>query len=233
VNIETRPYYAFVFATSRREFADLTERLRRRFQDLSVIEFSDDALRFRVEMPVDSAANYANEGPPAKPYYWQMLDLKGRSEDVRDQLIYKYSYEVKSSYPVKTLGLRLKAGLHAWDGGQGLFQESERDLSADLKIESERGDGSSSKQNFLLRPAPLFAAVGPGDYQFYSFEPSVYVKEPSDEVVNLSTRDDSTPETANRTYRFQELVLAVIDVHLKDRLLPRASPRVYLTVANI
>ncbi len=233
VNVEARPFYAFVFATSRREFADLTERLRRRFPELGVIEFSDDALDCRVEMPLDNPANYANEAPPAKPYYWQMLDLKGRGDDARDQLIYRYAYEVKGSYPVKVLGFRLKAALRAWDGGQRLFQEPERELSADLNVESDGGRGDPSKQNFLLRPAPLFAAAGPGDYQFYSFEPSVYVKEPSDEVMNLSTRDDSTPETANRTYRFQELVLAVVDVHLKDRLLPRASPRVYLTVANI
>lgn len=231
VNVAARPFYAFVFATSQREFEDLKSKLGRRFPDLGVIEFSDDALSCRVEMPLDSAADYANEGPPAKPYYWQMLNLRGVDDEARTQLVYKYTYEVKGSYPVKALGFRLKSYVHAWDGEQGQFQVAGRELTADVKV--EEGGAGSPQESFLLRPAPLLAAASPGDYHFYSFEPSVYVKEPSDEVTALSTRDDSMPETAGRTYRFQELVLALLDVHLKDRLLPRASPWVYLTVANI
>src|SRR2546429_1715588 len=56
LTVEARPFYAFVFSTSRREFDDLEEKLRHRFTDMRTILFSDDSIVCKTEVPVDNEA---------------------------------------------------------------------------------------------------------------------------------------------------------------------------------
>ena len=52
------------------------------------------------------------------------------------------------------------------------------------------------------------------------------------DIQELSTRDDGVKENANRTYRFFEFITAVTDVHFKARLATKASPHMFVTLAN-
>jgi hypothetical protein len=231
VTVEDRPFYAFVLATSKREFNDLTEKLRRRFKDMRVISFSDDTISCRVELPAETNASYASETPPSKPYYWQMLTAKDIQLSPETPLYYKFIYEINAAYPIKSLGIHFRSTLYRWDSARKQFEQEASPFADDLNAAGEEADARGAKiQSFSLQAEPFLQARISEDYAFYSIEPTIYVKDVADDVGNLSVRDDSTPETASKTYRFQELVLALVDVHLKDRLLPRVSPFLYLTI---
>lgn len=253
---ENRPFYAFVMATSRREFDDFVEKLKRRFGGLEVILFSDDAIKSTVELPVDSNSNYANEAPPNKPYYWQMVTAsnlrpeetpKAQNGDATPAKVnsptpetaialgYRYRFEISKSYPVKTLGFRLTVGEHGWDQTQKTFQREASTAAKNVTITDvkQAREGDATIEIFTVTTGAIFRLEADGDYQFYAVEASVYVKDVADDVASLSTRDDSTAENANKTFRFQELVLAILDVHLKERILPRSLPRLYLTASRL
>jgi hypothetical protein len=235
VTAEERPFFAFILAPSRREFDDLAEKVKRRFAQVKVMLFSDDAVSCRVELPSGIRGDYANESPPNKPYYWQMLTAGDLQTDSEDTLLYKYVFDIKDTYPVKTFGLRLNTTQYRWDGVQKVFGQEPSPVSTSIDVADSAGnDGQGSRtQTYVLSTSPLVRARGQEDYQFFSIETSAYVKEVADDISGLSTRDDSTPANAGKTYRFQELVLALLDVHLKNRILPRASPRLYLTVTHL
>jgi hypothetical protein len=232
VTVEDRPFYAFVLATSKREFDDLTEKLRRRFNDMQVISFSDDTISCRVELPAETNASYANEAPPGKPYYWQMLTAKDVQSPPDAPLVYKFIYEINAAYPIKSLGIHFRSMLYRWDSTRKQFEQEASPFADNLNAAAgEEADAQAHRvQSFSLPAGPFLQAGISEDYDFYSIEPTIYVKEVADDVGALSARDDSTQATANKTYRFQELVLALVDVHLKDRLLPRVSSFLYLTI---
>jgi len=232
--VETRPFYAFVFSPTTREFDDLYDKIKRRFPKIRALVFSDESMQCRAELP-STGASYATEQPPDKPYYWQMLKIKDVPVSGDDPLVYKYAYEIKATYPVKSLGVHLIAKLHKWDPSLKQFQEEGSLLPTDKQIvvTEENSDRSgASTQTFLLKTKGLFSSDSQSDFGFYSIEQSPYIKEVSDEVVSFSTRDDSTLASADKTYRFQELVLALLDVHLKNRVVPRIVPQVHVTVAS-
>ena len=228
--IPARPFYALVFSPSMRDFEDLQDKLRRRFPELKSLLFSDDAITCQAEIPVDSAAGYAQESPPDKPYYWQMLTAQNFPSGSEDQITYHFSYKIKSTYPAGLLGIRTQSKLYRWNPS-GQFDAEGTASQTQPAVESANPDDNRT-QIFDLRPQPIFQQAAQDDYRFYAIEQSVYIKEIDRDIVELSTPDDSEASTGGRTYRFQELIYALMDVHLKDRLLSRMSPRLYITVAK-
>jgi hypothetical protein len=228
--VEARPFYAFVFSPSRREFDDLLERIRRRFGDVFTLLFTDDAVKASAELPTDSEASYAVESPPGKPYYWQMVTRRNMREGSGAGLIYKFIYEINPTYPLRELGLRVEPIFHQWNGKE--FEEGKpgQPEGVSFEVADESQDSGGRVKTFLLKPT--FAGEGQSDYSFYQINQQPYVKEIRDDVSSLSTRDDSTPANGGKTYRFQELVAALLDVHFKERIAPRVAPRLYLTVAH-
>jgi hypothetical protein len=203
---------------------------------MKTIIFSDDAVASATELPSAIDASYSSQQPPDKPYYWQMIKSNNLSPEMEDFFVYKFTYTIKQSYPVKSLGLRLIPKVHRHNGEQ--FDEKGTQISSEIRCESTGGnDGEpainkDSIQSFSWKPRKLLEESNQGDYNFFVIEQAAYVKEISDEIASWSTRDDSSTESASRTYRFQELVNTIVDVHIQDRIIPRISPRVYLTVAN-
>lgn len=233
VEIPARPFYALVFSPSMRDFEDLQDKLRRRFPELKSLLFSDDAITCQSEIPADSAASYAQESPPDKPYYWQMLTAPNFPKGAENEITYHFSYKIKSTYPAGLLGIRTQSKLHRWDPS-GQFEAEGSISQTQPAVGSSNVDpiGNVKTQVFNLRPQQVFQQAALDDYRFYSIEQSVYIKEIDQDIVELSTPDDSEASTGGRTYRFQELIYALMDVHLKDRLLSRMSPRLYITVAK-
>jgi hypothetical protein len=232
-----RPFYAFVFSPNGRDLDDFIEKLKRHFPDIRAMIFSDDAISSSVELPSALDANYASEEPPDKPYYWQMITTKNLRSDMEDFFVYKFTHKIKPTYPVKTLGSHLSFKVYRYNLSNNEFDSAGLPLTSDIKLEpANEGEAqpanSGRTQTFLLKPRRFFEEDKKDGYSFYAVEQTSYVKDIEDEVAEWSTRDDSTPDTANKTYRFKELVLTLLDVHLKDRLLPRISPRIFLTIAN-
>lgn len=234
-NVKDRPFYAFVFSTSRREFEDFYEKLRRRFGQMEAIIFSDDALSCKVALPSEIEASYDTKSPADSPYYLQMLVLKKLRQE-EEAPGYRFTYSTKPTYPVKSFGLRLNVSLYEWDDAQGQFQRQGTALPGNInyKESSDKpGDaGNEAAQSFVVDSREMIQIGQQRNFGLFAVQPSLYIKDISDGIVQLSTRDDSTPTSANKTYRFQELVFALLDIHMKDRLDSRASPKVYVTIFN-
>ena len=255
VTVDSRPFYAFVMATDRREFDDFVDKLRRRFGRLQSIIFSDDAIKSTIVLPVEGKYHYASEAPPNKPYYWQMITVedlaseqgqKSESENTgstnagvttptETTVGYQYSFEINKSYPIKILGFRVNVKEHKWEQSEVAFkheavsspsEKTTKDLRQTKKAEA-------TVETFTLPVNDVVRATADGDYHFYAVDCSIYVKEVADDVSSISTRDDSSADNAGKTYRFQELVLAILDVHLKEQIGPRALPRLYVTASRL
>lgn len=239
ITVESRPFYAFVLATDRREFDDFVDKLRRRFGRLQSIVFSDDAIKSTVVLPVDGKYHYASEAPPNKPYYWQMITIgdlaseQAQKPESETTVGYQYDFEINKSYPIKILGFRVNVKEHEWEQSEVAFkQEAVSPYEITTKDLRQTKKAESTVETFTLSADEVIRAKADGDYQFYAVDCSIYVKEVADDVSSISTRDDSATDNAGKTYRFQELVLAILDVHLKERIVPRALPRLYVTASR-
>jgi hypothetical protein len=236
-SLPSRPFYAFVLSPDMTELRDLHEKLLRRFPEMKLIVFSDDAVTARTELPTEVAASYASQQPPSKPYHWQML-MRDKFTQLSDSVpVYRFIYDVKPYYPVKSFGLRVASSIYSWDASKNGFQPEGRPLrNADDESLSDHSEQEANNgivhHSFSLEMQSVFEGDSESDYSFYSIAHTLYVKELKDEIVALSTRDDLSPATADRTYRFQELVFAILDLHLKERIIPRTSLPLYVTLKN-
>ena len=70
------------------------------------------------------------------------------------------------------------------------------------------------------------------EYTLYYMQIGVEVEAIDANVRELSTDDDANPLHANQTYRFAELIKALLTAHLKARLADRLAPPLFLTVSN-
>lgn len=69
-------------------------------------------------------------------------------------------------------------------------------------------------------------------YSLYYLPIAVDVDEISASVQKLSTDDDSLPQNANLTYRFAEMIRALLVVHVESRLANQLAPPLFLTISN-
>jgi hypothetical protein len=69
-------------------------------------------------------------------------------------------------------------------------------------------------------------------YGFYYLQINIEVDTVNPGIEELSTDDDSDPLQANRTYRFAEVVKALLEAHLQGRLAAHVAPPLFLTISN-
>jgi hypothetical protein len=71
-----------------------------------------------------------------------------------------------------------------------------------------------------------------GFYGLYHLRIGIEVDTVSAFVEGLSTDDDSTAAQADRTYRFAQVIKALLGAHLRGRLASRLTPPLFLTISN-
>jgi hypothetical protein len=244
-----RPFYAFVFSPNLRDIQDLQEKLENKFGDkfIRAIVFSDRSITGNIEMPLEINASYMNEQPANKPYYWHMLIMKDLNPETGEEFNYKFNYKIQPDYPIKLLGLRLNVKLHRWEHEKDQFQSEGIQLpisiefgpvaeAAAAQIQSMNLPSQSEKvirsQQFLIRPTWLIGVDSQSSYSFFCIDPFPYVKELDGIIEELTTSDDRILANAGKTYRFRELIYAILDAHLKERLAPLLSQKLYITGEN-
>lgn len=70
------------------------------------------------------------------------------------------------------------------------------------------------------------------NYSLYYIPITVAVEELTPGVQKLSTDDDSLPKNANLTYRFAEMIKALLTVHVESQLANQLAPPLFLTISN-
>lgn len=235
VSVTSRPFYAFIFSPGLTEFNDFSTKVRRRTKDVDAIVFSPDSIKSTVRMPDTYEGYYDAKAPPDKPFYWQMLIRKSTNAPTED-FSCSFDYAIRHDYPVRKLRLQLDATLFRWDHTAKDFQKEgvriDTSHTAGLLAESSDERDGMLIETFSLRPKMLVAVDFSSPYEFYVISQSIKVVDIDEGIVKDSTRDDSDRENASKTYRFQELITTLVEVHTKDVLGPRTCPRFYLTVAN-
>lgn len=69
-------------------------------------------------------------------------------------------------------------------------------------------------------------------YGFYYLKIIMEVDAINPGIEDLSTNDDSDALKANRTYRFAEVIRALLEAHLRERLAAQVAPPLFLTVSS-
>jgi hypothetical protein len=71
-----------------------------------------------------------------------------------------------------------------------------------------------------------------GRFSLYRIRLNATVRDLPEDLVLLSTEDDSDPANAGKTYKLTTLLTALAGVHLKRYLAGTVSPAIYLTMRN-
>ncbi|HET6979825.1 MAG TPA: hypothetical protein VFI24_26065 [Pyrinomonadaceae bacterium] len=69
-------------------------------------------------------------------------------------------------------------------------------------------------------------------YSLYYIPITVDVEEITPGIQKLSTDDDSLKKNANQTYRFAEMIKALLTVHVESQLANQLAPPLFLTISN-
>lgn len=255
VSISARPFYAFVFSPTEQEFRDLQEKLQGRFPDMQTIMFSGNALSCAINFAEDQDWIYSSVQPPDASYYWQMFSSGIVEQDSSGIARYNFKARFSPEYPVEEFKLNVATDYYRWEQGQftkidnglpsgfevkakSILENTEPELKQTQNIiASETNDVGSlmpedgspdSPSNLVVRlPRDMSS-----DYSLYHLSLNLSVKSLRKSILDLSTRDDSVPENASKTFRFFELITALTDVHLKAQLAAKTSQSLFVTVIN-
>lgn len=223
LNVEARPFYAFVFSPTEKAFRDLEGQLKHRFPAARVILFSDSAVSCSVSLPEKVKGLYSVAKPPNAPYQWQMFDEQLLAQGNPAVLRYGVKCESVEDYPAADFNPEVSADYYRWQrddfNGAGGTPNG-------YKAEVEpTGPG---QHNLVIN----FPRDSGADYGFYHMKVSTEMEGLRPEILERSTRDDSQPENANKTFRFYEIVDTLTRQHFKTRLAPKLVSSFFVTIAN-
>ena len=232
VSVTSRPFYAFVFSPNPRRFEDIREKLQRRFPTMQTFLFSDESVSCFVDTNLRIPSLYDFTKPPSTPYAWSMYDSNVFRGQGAVDIDYRLIWTLAPEYAVSDFKTDTSASFYRWQNKT--FVESQTQppgFSVSPYVALPDSNSERPKQ-----PAPDFVIHYPKDttttYSFYAIAVRATPRSIRPEIQELSTRDDGIRENANKTYRFFEFMTAVSDVHFKTRLAAKASPQMFVTLAN-
>lgn len=226
VQTDQRPFFAFVFSPNQAELSNFINGLKQKFPNMLDLVFSDEAIQGAIELPTGIQASYDYVSPTGinkRPYYWQMIQSSGLASESEPDPVVKFHYLISSNYPVKSFHIRFARKYSGWNSDsfsptETIFPEMiERDLKANLECS-----------------IPLKSLINQQQAEPFGFvqveQTPFAIELRNDLLMTLSTNDDSNLEEKDKTYRFADLVNAIVNSHMSDRVFPARSSRLYLTV---
>jgi hypothetical protein len=213
-------------------------------------------VRFTNEEELKGGLNVLWPSTTDPRYYWKMFSLDVFPESGPAELKYEIPFTIAPGYPAQKIKLRGSVNYFQWDGNT--FVESSNQpsdvkvLESQARARSDKGNISKSDSQLPQNSSAPQASVSPSssneatteiilrlprdlgcncNYSFYQLKltPNADLLE---SVRRLSTDDDSNPANASKTYRFAELMEALLQHHVKTRLTRKLSPPIFLTVAS-
>jgi hypothetical protein len=238
VSVKARPFYAFVFSPTSEALTDLQEKLQRRFPVMRAIRFTPDAIDCQSSLNERLDGTYSYRKPPAVLYHWHMLDSDVFQGNNTVPMRYSVKCAIAPEYPVASLNVAITPAYYRWQNGK--FEKSESVLTgykSELATKSSAGTGSqtgTSGESPTMETG--FVVHLPKDstvpFSFYHLTLTPSVKEMKTNLGVTSTLDDRDLKDAGRTYRFNELLSAIADIHFKTTLASRTSTEIFVTLEN-
>lgn len=225
ISVKGRPFYAFIFSPTERDFREVQERLTSRFPEAQVIFFSDNAISCAPVINLNSKGTYDYSVPPQTPFYWQMFDTDLFKQSDPAPITYGINCTLSQDYPVGELAFDLAPEYYKWLGGKE-FKKVDADPPRGFKYDMSSVTPATAK---LIVYFPKDTST---DYGFYYLKVAGRPKTLRPEIQELSTRDDLVIDNANKTFRFLELIDSLTNTHFEKRLAPIASTAIFVTIRN-
>ena len=245
ISVPERPFYAFVLSPNIGELRNLRDKLQRRIPGMLPIIFSEDAVDLRVNFQELTKGTYSFKRPPSEPYHWHMFSADLFESGSRATVGYTLSYQVAPEYPVAEFKADLMVDYYRWNGSQFVKVKEGPVQGFDYKFDGitmpvaqREGAGGQPGPGGKRPAAPppnltiFYPQDSGGRYGFYDIKFLVLPKSLRPEIQELSTRDDSDPANAGKTFRFYELLNAISEIHFKKRLAAKTSPPLFVTISN-
>lgn len=228
----TRPFYAFVLSPTATELQRLQDQMKVRLGEaVSAYVFSDTAITASL---LDDASHahvvWRTAGPPDTPFLFRAITsdvfriAKVSQTAKLAQYDFTMRFNIAKDYPVQELRAYPKHQYHPWEG------------SAFARTSSPPPEGTVV--SYINCPTPDCVTISvafnrlASPYTVYGIKVEAHPVALQDKVRELSTRDDSVPENADKTFLFYELLHGLTDVHSKARLSSALSPTLFLMIAN-
>lgn len=241
VTVEDRPFYLFVFSPTIQGIKELQEKLQRRFPEMRALVFSNDAIGTEIDWEDRPQEISLSAKPPSKGYYWQMFNRKLFAQRSLPTLTYTLRLAISQDYPATELEAEPVIEYYRWErtGFRKMDEGAPQGFNARIEPESQarQTGGQTSNKDEPNKPAgiKLILNLAPdrsSDYGFYHFKVNFSVKDLQADILELSTRDDSRPINANKTYRFYEFMSSLSSIHFKAQLSAKVSRSLFVTVTN-
>lgn len=230
LSVESRPFYIFVFSPTDAAFTDLRDKLTRRFPEIQSYVFSDASVSSTLMLPEDVKGAYSSElpQPPSVLYYWQMFDSDLFNQKPTATVNYVLGYSTSPYYPAAEFKPSITTEYYRWDGIQ-FKKEDEIPSGFQQTVDAYKANNNALGSVAFTLQIPRGEGAG---YSLYRLKVSTSISSLRQDIMDLSTRDDSVRENANKTFRFFELITALTDIHFKARLAKKTSPSLFVTTEN-
>lgn len=245
ISVRERPFFAFVLSPSMRELNNLEQKLQQRIPETRAILFFDNSVELKVDFLEQTKGTYSFKRPPVEAYHWHMLNSEVFEANNRAAVDYIVSYRALLDYPVSAFRFDIAATYHRWNGQRFVevkegppsgfeykFDESKMQVAAGADAFNQ----TDANRKRSAKPTPNLRIFYPkdaaGGYGFYHIKLLVSPKSLRPDIQDISTRDDSDPANAGRTFRFYELVNALTEIHFNKRLATKTSPPLFVTISN-
>jgi hypothetical protein len=228
-----RPFYLFVFSPSNTDYDEFSTRLKQFVKPLDEFVFNNDSVDLGGLPGIegDGDSYYDDLHPPEKPF-WFRSESKEVTDPARNVAVtIRFDVKTRNTYPAHDLHLRVAVTQFERKDGGFLAAAAVDTCTIGPCDESTASPGPPKNspgncfkltfQNDLRAPYCLYKL------KFYP-EPDVLGKG----IRDLSTKDDSRLDQAERTYLFYELMSALVDAHLKDTIARKRFVPWYIFVEN-
>ena len=232
VNLDNRPFYAFVFSPNPQELEKFDNWLsQQKVKPLHRYVFSDSALSCPSDDLKLSSASNDDDAAGKSLYDWEhgghfyrmMFDEQLFAKSDTAQISFGLPCHRSNEYPVDGLsyGLKLEAAWQwngrRWEQGQdqGGFRNAKLDENQEISLSMARApNGTHTLYQFALD-------LSGSKWRL------------KDEVEKLNSDNDNDPSEADRTYGFSRLMTGLIQAHFQQRLAARKDyPRIFITLQN-
>jgi hypothetical protein len=205
VSVERRPFYLFVLAPTDEQVDALLRQLSRAaLTNTQVIRFGADAVSCAASV-ADKLPKYRRTESP--PWAWVKHDAIARVGSVA-----KYTCAIRSEFPLASVRPSALLEYRGWDGTR--FEE-DATVPKGVQLHADSASVADGRSTVILSGTLPFD--NRNRFGLYHVRLNAEPGELRQSVEELSTDNDATPDTFDRTYRFSWVIEQLARAHLAQR----------------
>jgi hypothetical protein len=247
VKVSARPFYAFVFSPTEKEFRNLREQLAAEVNIAGSLAFPREAV-FCTVTPQDKNGLERKDGPPRHLFHLHMYNASVYGGGEQTQMSFDLRCTPAPDYPVAAF--KPEPSLEAYTWQQDAFRKNERPPQFTYQLAEQSAAGATATPSpaadggaaplptptAAVRKQPnLTLTLGrdvTAGYSLYQLTFGLSGRALRPDIRELSTLDDAVIGEAGKTYRFYEFISSLTAMHLQDGKAIAAPPPVFIAVAN-